>query len=94
MALHELHKRNLNVYWGGLTAEILRQGLRSPHDDVRRIALARIATLTDRAVAEDLAARGQPPLVLASAFEIGADAARARFEAAYDDYRDRGADDD
>jgi uncharacterized phosphosugar-binding protein len=40
-------------------------------------------------VAEDLAARGQPPLVLASAFELGAEASRARFEAAYDDYRDR-----
>jgi uncharacterized phosphosugar-binding protein len=40
-------------------------------------------------VAEDLAARGQPPLVLASAHEIGAQASRARFEAAYDDYRDR-----
>ena len=40
-------------------------------------------------VAEDLAARGQPPLVLASAFELGAEASRARFEAAYDDYRER-----
>jgi uncharacterized phosphosugar-binding protein len=40
-------------------------------------------------VAEALAARGQPPLVLGSAFELGAEASRARFEAAYDDYRDR-----
>ena len=40
-------------------------------------------------VAQDLAARGQAPLVLASAFEIGAEASRARFEATYDDYRDR-----
>ena len=40
-------------------------------------------------VAQDLAARGQPPLVLASAYEIGAGASRARFEATYDDYRDR-----
>ena len=40
-------------------------------------------------VAEDLAARGQPPLVLASAFELGADASRERFEATYDDYRER-----
>lgn len=40
-------------------------------------------------VAADLAARGQPPLVLASAYEIGAEASRARFEATYDDYRDR-----
>ncbi|MFO8150120.1 MAG: SIS domain-containing protein [Trueperaceae bacterium] len=40
-------------------------------------------------VAQDLAARGQPPLVLASAYEIGAEASRERFEATYDDYRDR-----
>jgi uncharacterized phosphosugar-binding protein len=40
-------------------------------------------------VAADLAARGQPPLVLASAYEIGAEASRRRFEATYDDYRDR-----
>jgi uncharacterized phosphosugar-binding protein len=39
-------------------------------------------------VAADLAARGQPPLVLASAYEIGAEASRRRFEATYDDYRD------
>lgn len=40
-------------------------------------------------VAQDLAARGQPPLVLASAYEIGAEASRERFEATYDDYRER-----
>lgn len=40
-------------------------------------------------VAADLAERGQPPLVLASAHELGADASRQRFEDAYDDYRDR-----
>lgn len=40
-------------------------------------------------VAEELAAAGQPPLVLGSAFEMGAEASRRRFEEAYDDYRDR-----
>jgi uncharacterized phosphosugar-binding protein len=40
-------------------------------------------------VAQTLAAQGQPPLVLASAYEIGVEASRARFEATYDDYRDR-----
>ena len=40
-------------------------------------------------VAQDLAARGQPPLVLASAFELGREASRERFEATYDDYRER-----
>ncbi len=40
-------------------------------------------------IAEDLAARGQPPLVLASALELGEAASRERFEAAYDDYRER-----
>lgn len=40
-------------------------------------------------VAEDLAARGQMPLVLASAHTMGAEASKQRFEDAYDDYRDR-----
>ncbi len=40
-------------------------------------------------VAEQLAAGGQAPLVLASAFEMGDEASKKRFEAAYDDYRDR-----
>jgi len=40
-------------------------------------------------VAERLAALGQPPLVLASAYELGAEASKTRFEDAYDDYRDR-----
>ncbi len=40
-------------------------------------------------VAERLAAAGQMPLVLASAYEMGRDASRERFEATYDDYRRR-----
>jgi uncharacterized phosphosugar-binding protein len=40
-------------------------------------------------VAAKLAEAGQPPLVLASAYEMGAEASRQRFEASYDDYRDR-----
>ncbi|MDZ7706739.1 MAG: SIS domain-containing protein [Trueperaceae bacterium] len=40
-------------------------------------------------VAERLAALGQPPLVLASAYEMGAEASARRFEESYDDYRDR-----
>lgn len=40
-------------------------------------------------VAEHLALRGQPPLVLASAYEIGPEASKKRFDDAYDDYRDR-----
>lgn len=40
--------------------------------------------------AERLAALGEPPLVLASGWEMGgAEASSRRFEAAYDDYRDR-----
>ena len=40
-------------------------------------------------VAERLAARGQPPLVLASAYEMGGEASARRFEESYDDYRER-----
>jgi uncharacterized phosphosugar-binding protein len=40
-------------------------------------------------VAAKLAEAGEPPLVLASAFEMGAEASKRRFEASYDDYRDR-----
>lgn len=40
-------------------------------------------------IAQDLAARGHPPLVLASAHTMGAAASKQRFEDAYDDYRDR-----
>ncbi|MEM6429903.1 MAG: SIS domain-containing protein [Deinococcota bacterium] len=40
-------------------------------------------------VAEKLAAAGQMPLVLASSYEMGADASKVRFEEAYNDYRER-----
>jgi uncharacterized phosphosugar-binding protein len=40
-------------------------------------------------VAEGLAARGQPPLVLASAYEMGREESAKRFEETYDDYRRR-----
>lgn len=40
-------------------------------------------------VAEKLAAAGQPPLVLASSYTMGAEASRQRFEDSYNDYRDR-----
>jgi uncharacterized phosphosugar-binding protein len=40
-------------------------------------------------VAQELAARGQPPLVLAGAWKMGKEASAQRFEDAYDDHRDR-----
>lgn len=40
-------------------------------------------------VAEQMAAGGQMPLVLASAYEMGAEASKKRFEEAYDNYRER-----
>jgi uncharacterized phosphosugar-binding protein len=40
-------------------------------------------------VAADLARRGRPPIVLASAYVMGEEASRRRFEECYDDYRDR-----
>jgi len=40
-------------------------------------------------VAEELARRRQPPLVLAGAWKMGQEASAKRFEEAYDDHRDR-----
>ena len=40
-------------------------------------------------VAEQMAAGGQMPLVLASAYEMGGEASKKRFEEAYDNYRER-----
>ena len=40
-------------------------------------------------IAEDLAARGQPPLVLAGAWKMGEEASKRRFDDAYDDHRER-----
>jgi len=40
-------------------------------------------------VAQLLAERGQPPLVLASSLILGKEASAQRFEDAYDDYRER-----
>ena len=40
-------------------------------------------------VAEALAAKGQPPLVLAGAWKMGEEASAKRFDDAYDDHRDR-----
>jgi uncharacterized phosphosugar-binding protein len=39
--------------------------------------------------AQELAARGQPPLALAGAWKMGKEASAKRFEDAYDDHRDR-----
>lgn len=40
-------------------------------------------------IAEELARRGQPPLVLAGAWKIGKEASSKRFDDAYDDHRER-----
>jgi uncharacterized phosphosugar-binding protein len=40
-------------------------------------------------IAEALAKRGQPPLVLAGAWKMGAEASAKRFDDAYDDHRER-----
>ena len=40
-------------------------------------------------VAEALAAKGQPPLVLAGAWKMGEEASAKRFDEAYDDHRER-----
>src|SRR5512146_3355338 len=40
-------------------------------------------------VAEKLVALGKPPIVLTSGFFLGSEASKKRFDACYDDYRDR-----
>ncbi len=40
-------------------------------------------------IAADLAARGQPPMVLAGAWKMGAEASAKRFDDAYDEHRER-----
>ncbi|HVF26442.1 MAG TPA: SIS domain-containing protein [Anaerolineales bacterium] len=40
-------------------------------------------------IAEKLTALGKPPLVLTSSYFIGGEASKKRFDACYDDYRDR-----
>jgi len=53
------------------------------------IGAAAITNMLKCSIAEKLAARGKPPIVLTSGFFIGSEASKKRFEECYDDYRAR-----
>ncbi len=64
-------------------------GLADPVGPGSTIGAAALTNALKCLVAEGLAARGQPPIVLTSAHFIGAAQSQAQFDAAYDDYRRR-----
>jgi uncharacterized phosphosugar-binding protein len=64
-------------------------GLADPVGPGSTIGGAAVTNALKCLVAEQLAALGQPPIVLTSALLIGAEQAARQFEAAYDDYRAR-----
>jgi uncharacterized phosphosugar-binding protein len=53
------------------------------------IGAAAVTNALKCSIAEKLAALGKPPIVLTSAFFIGREASKKRFEECYDDYRVR-----
>jgi uncharacterized phosphosugar-binding protein len=53
------------------------------------IGAAAVTNALKCSIAEKLAALGRPPIVLTSAFFIGREASKKRFEECYDDYRIR-----
>lgn len=64
-------------------------GLDDPVGPGSTVGAAAVTNAIKCAVAERLAAMGQPPLVLTSGFFIGSEASQQRFDASYDDYRAR-----
>lgn len=64
-------------------------GLEDPVGPGSTIGAAAVTNALKSAIAEKLAARGKPPIVLTSSFLIGSQASKERFDACYDDYRAR-----
>lgn len=64
-------------------------GLSDPVGPGSTIGAAAITNALKCRIAEALTALGQPPIVLTSAYFIGAEASAQQFDAAYDDYRRR-----
>lgn len=65
------------------------EGLETPVSPISSVTGCTLINLIKAEVARLLTEAGQPPLVLTSACHLGAEAARALFEASYDDYRRR-----
>lgn len=64
-------------------------GLTDPVGPGSTIGAAAVTNALKCLIAEKLAALGQPPIVLTSAYFIGSEASQTQFDAAYDDYRRR-----
>ena len=64
-------------------------GLDDPVGPGSTIGAAAVTNAIKVLIAERLVALGKPPIVLSSALLVGAERSRARFDAAYDDYRTR-----
>jgi uncharacterized phosphosugar-binding protein len=65
------------------------EGLETPVAPVSSVTGCLVVNLLKAEVARLLTEAGQPPKVLTAACHLGADRARALFEATYDDYRRR-----
>ncbi len=70
-------------------ALVMVPGLSDPVGPGSTIGAAAVTNAIKVLVAEKLTAAGQPPLVLTSSVFIGSAASKQRFDACYDDYRDR-----
>jgi len=73
----------------GGDAMVQIDGLEDPVGPGSTIGGAAVTNALKCMIAERLTALGAPPIVLTSSFFIGEEASSARFDACYDDYRDR-----
>src|SRR5512146_3439625 len=73
----------------GGDALVMVPGLQDPVGPGSTIGAAAVTNALKCRVAEKLVALGKPPIVLTSGFFLGSEASKKRFDACYDDYRDR-----
>ena len=64
-------------------------GLEDPVGPGSTIGGAAVVNAMKCLIAEKLTARGQPPIVLTSAYFIGEERSARQFDRCYDDYRER-----
>ncbi len=70
-------------------AMVTIEGLADPVGPGSTVGAAAVTNALKCCIAEKLTALGKPPLVLSSSYFLGAAAAAHRFDACYDEYRDR-----
>jgi uncharacterized phosphosugar-binding protein len=73
----------------GGDAMVIIEGLEDPVGPGSTVGAATVTNAIKCRVAEKLAERGKPPLVLTSSYFIGGEASQQRFDDCYDDYRRR-----